>query len=315
MKQFKTILLTFLLSICIQYGFSQGYSFRVMASSGTSTANGKPLRVGSSIGSSAQIKVNPQSYLSLVHSSGGTVEIGKAGSYSASSIEQEVVKRSKQSTGGRLANYVIGELTKSGEEEINKNPYKYSKVTGSVERALVTEWAVMLPTINAPWFSFSKEYTVNWHPLIGASTYRVEVLDVYEETILDISTKDTFLLLDLQKPEVMESEVILIRVSTEDKNIAPVQFGITAMEDAQRESFEARLKEFMGTVDKEAPTTLDILNEAFFYEENMYLWDALRAYEALIEKEPDYEPFKVAYKQFLVRYKIGEYSKIENSEQ
>ncbi|NJO03983.1 MAG: hypothetical protein HC880_21950 [Bacteroidia bacterium] len=181
--------------------WAQSYTFKVLASSGKSTLDNDQLTVGKSIPASASIKVESQSYLSLVHKSGGTVEIGKAGTYNVNELEKELLARAKQSTSQRYANYIIGELTKAGDKDIHKNPYKYQNVTGSVERGQEYAILMMLPE-KSPLYVFPKEYTLQWLPVLGASNYQIQVLDVFDEPLLTQQTSDTSLESTLVIPNI-----------------------------------------------------------------------------------------------------------------
>ena len=56
----------------------------------------------------------------------------------------------------------------------------------------------------------------------------------------------------------------------------------------------------------------DILEEAFFYEENELFAKALGAYQKALKVSKGDEAYKVAYHHFLIRHAIGDYQKYKN---
>lgn len=302
MKQLRfTILLLILLGMSPSL-WAQ-YTFRVMASSGSSTANGKALGVGKSVNAGDNIKVNAKSYLSLLHRSGGTVEISKAGTYNAADLEKKLLAIKKTSTTQRYANFIIGELTKSGDKEVHKNPYKYSNVTGSVERTTF-KGAVVVELPLTSW-TMARAYQLNWHHLLGEDSYTVTVENEFGEEVIKQQVQDTTFKIDLNREDMQEFAMAIVKI-TSPKNPSPKVdgFALKRAEPDVQEAFEKAMAEF---ADQEE-SAVNYLLKAMKAEEHDYLLDAMDYYLKAIKLSGNSETYQIAYNQFLIRKRIGEFN-------
>ncbi len=305
MKQLK---LTILLALLLTYAHTATaqYAFRVLASSGTSKVGENKLYVGKTLQANQSIQVGAQSYLSLVHKNGGTVEIGKAGTYQVNNLESELMKRASQTTTGRFANYIVGELTKAGDRDIHKNPYKYQNVTGSVERGQPGDIKVLMPKTSPVLFS---QYTIAWHPLDQAGGYIVKVQNDFDEVVMEEETSDTTFSINLKDPKLADAFLMKMTVMAKnDPSKQTIEFAVTLPEESEKAQIQAQ---YEGFATSENPSPMDKLNEAFFFEENDYLVDALQAFQAATQLAPDSEPIRTALNQFLIRHSMGKYQEIQ----
>ncbi|WP_299460711.1 hypothetical protein [uncultured Microscilla sp.] len=307
MKKFRHILL-FGLALTLSYSVTQAqYAFRVLASSGTSkVAGGADLRVGGSLKSANRVTVSPRSYLSLVHKSGGTVQISKAGTYSISSLEQKLAK-TKASVSKRYATYIISELTKGGKENINKNRYKYMNVTGSVKRDLTFN------IINL-FMASSNNYdnpkvTVKWNPLAMNKSYKVTIENLFNEELATSTVTDTSITIDFSEYKA-EDQRFLVRVTPIQRKQAVK--SRTCEIGQMSKKVEASFKKAYGSFKKSISGKMnaaDKLSEAFIMEDHKLFIDALNSFKEAVKMSGNDEAYITAYHQFLIRHGIGDYAK------
>lgn len=308
MRQYK--LISLLALFFMASGQTSMAQFKVLASSGTSKINATPAKVGIPVSATDNISVSAQSYISLLHTkSGGTVEISKAGTYQAATLEKELLKKASSSTSQRYANYIIGELTKAGDQDIHKNPYKYSNVTGSVERGETGDILVLMPK-TAP--ALESEYLIQWNSLPGSTGYILEIRNDFDDLAKVIETKDTFALVNLNIPELEGFDIAKMQIiSANDKGATSIFFALTKPEE---ESFTKIQKEFKSLNLSDNPNAGEKLEAAQFFEDRNYIADAIKAYQEAITSDPSFEPFQIAFKQFLIRQGILDPKKLQNKE-
>lgn len=313
MKQYRLSFILSLLFICSGSMLWAQSKFTVLASSGATRMNGKVLGVGTTVPTNAVISVSPQSYISLVHSNNGTVEISKPGTYQVKTLEAELLKRAKQSTSQRFANYIIGELTKQGGQDIHKNPYKYQNVTGSVERSLPGDIIIQLPKTSA---AFYNQYPIEWFELENAESYTITMKDDFGEVAKTINTRDTALTLNLNDKELQESGMVIITISSvvpgagKDSVKTSIDCAITRLEPNKVDDIKKKYK----AAKFDDNSLIGKLNQAFFFEQNKLLVDAMNKYREALLLSPDSEVFKIAYNQFLIRHSIGVYFKYKEED-
>lgn len=309
MKKIRHIL--FLgLALTLSYGMSQAqYTFRVLASSGQSkVAGGKALRTGAALTKASKITVSPRSYLSLVHKSGGTVQISKAGTYSVSSLAQKLAQ-TKASVSKRYATYIIKELTKGNKENINKNRYKYMNVTGSVERKNPNEIDVFMASSNN---YIDPKVKITWKEVKGAKEYTVIIADLFDEELYRTKVSGTSMLIDFSKYKA-EDERFIVRVSTKvpapgnklQKKTRSCEVG--AMAKTKAKAFETAYADFKKGISGKM-NAADKLSEAFMMEDHKLYINALNSFQDAVKMSGNDEAYVTAYRQFLIRNNIGNYA-------
>jgi hypothetical protein len=298
----KISFLVFSLMLCSVVLDAQTAIFKVMASSGKSTENAKLLKVGAALSANDKITIAPtgQTYLALSYSKGGTIQISKAGTYLIKDLEAKLLA-SKKSVSQKYADFVIGEMTKSGDVNIHKTPYKYQNVTGSVERSMFkSDLVAMLPTVSK---FRAKEYRLAWHHVMGNKTYQLKIMNEFDEVVKTAEVQDTSFVLKTDTPELTESEMIKVFLDTKDVKLKYiVKTTLNRMESQFSEKMETQLAEIKKTFKEDVNGKLQ---EALLYEDNGLLLEAMQAYEAAMKAEPVSEIYTIAYNQFLIRNRIG----------
>lgn len=288
-------------------GYTQS-NFRVLASSGNNTLLGKSenLLVGTRLLNNQQVKVSHRSYLSLVHNSGGTVQISKAGTYNISTLEKKLAEKRK-SVASRYATYIISELTRKGQENINNNRYKYMNVTGSVNRATTKGISVYLPQVSN---FYQPKITITWQTLIGAKDYNIKLTDTFEEESYYTKTlKDTSLVIDFGQGKLKDVKefYVIIEANKADgsEKVESDKYGLFRLDSEDAPAFDKAYAAFKKTNTGEANATTK-LSEAFFFESKEFYTDALRCYEEAVKMSGKAEAYVTALNQFLVRSNMGQ---------
>ena len=311
----------FVASFYIETISAQGL-FKVIASSGTNIKGGIALKIGSQISGTDAISVGAKSYLGLSYTKGGTVQISVAGSYSAKTLETKLLA-SQKSVSQKYADFVIGEVSKNGNGDISKNPYKYQGVTGSVERGLYNP-VVLLPS-NGEFIG--DNYLVAWKKYAGEGgesvSYNIRIENEFGEVALKTSTKDLSYKFEPNAKELAEFDmlkVIVEGVGANGKVIRPSigfkigEYVFNRPDQETKTKLIAKYNAFKESVGTEQDANTAI-QEATFFEENGLIADAFNSYKKAMTLEPSNEIFTIAYTQFLIRYKIGDvdqYIKAEN---
>lgn len=278
--------------------------FRVLASSGTNTIAGKSkkLYVGTQLASNQSVKVSPRSYLSLVHNSGGTVQISKPGTYNVASLEQKLASK-RRSTTSRYVTYVISELTKNGNENINTNRYKYMNVTGSVKRATFNAFSVFLPETSN---FYEPKITISWQKLVGTKNYVLKIYDRFEENVFYTKTlSDTSTVVDFSQGNLKTPTDFLIVIESKERKITSDKYGLFRLDEEDAPVFRKDYASFKNT-NTEGDEAAKKLSEAFFFENKGFYTDALRCYREAVKLSSKADAFVTALKQFLVRSNMGQ---------
>lgn len=298
-KQF--LLTTFLFLSAFGFVSAQGI-FKVIASSGQNEKSGTGVKIGTQIASTDQIKVGVKSYLGLSYAKGGTVQISKAGTYSAKDLEAKLLASSKSSS-QKYADFIIGEVVKNGDANIHKNPYAYQNVTGSVERA-THAISVDLPNTTR----YMKDaYTFNWQKVIGGKNYQIQLFNQFEEVVKTVNTQDTTYTINLNSQELKESDFVKVVITCKEVKFPSNQIPAFSFikEDSDKE-VKQKIEKFKSSLgegySEDAQKQLEL---ALFLEENKFIVDAFEAYKKATELEPANETIKIAYEQFRIRYGIG----------
>jgi hypothetical protein len=283
--------------------YAQTPVFKVMASSGKSSKGTVGLKVGTPLTTTDQITVATQSYLGLSYNKGGTIQISKAGTYSVKDLETKLLA-SKKTVSQKVADLVIGEITKNGDADIHKNPYKYQNVTGSVERAtFMNDIVTMLPKSTD---FFHSDYTIKWHKLVDNKTYIVVMMNQFDEVLKKVEVADTLYKVDFSTPELAETDMIKIKILSKERKVKEMEgFSFNLLEPKHLESFKRKLAEFKAGLSGNEQESAYKLELAMFYEEHGMLADAFNLYEEVTSSEPSNEGLLIAYNQFLIRHNVG----------
>jgi hypothetical protein len=256
----------------------------------TGTTVWKPIYVGKKLLKGDKITLGENSYLGLSFKNGKTIELKKPGTYEVSKLSTEVAAQNA-STASKYANYLAGEMGKTGGEDMAKNRYKYMSVTGSVERG--SGVAIVAPKkVDA----LSNQLLVGWNPEPGDNTYVVEVTNLFGDVISKTETKETSTLINL---DYKKDKNYVTKVSLKNNPNYVGEISIQYVPSDKSMDLNKQLTELKTSLGEE--TALNKLILASFYEDNKLFLEAKQSYEEAVKIQPDVDDFKLAYNQFLER--------------
>lgn len=297
----KSILLALTFFLASTLAFAQDEMFKVLASKGSNklqtsgTTDWKALFVGKKLSKGDKITIGENGYLGLAHKSGKTIELKKAGTYEVSKLAGEVANQNASTT-TKYVNYLAGEMSKTGGEDMAKNKYKYMTVTGSVERGSHLE--VFVPkTLNVS--ALGNQVMVKWEKQDQTKTYIVTVTNLFGEEVLKKETTDTYVFLDLDN----KNKNYVVNIKSKEVPELEKDIRITYPSNDKVADLNKQLAELKTQLGEENALNKVIL--ASFYEDNKLYLEALQNYEAAVKLEPEVDDYKVAYGQFLERADIA----------
>lgn len=271
-------------------------AFKVLAVAGKSTCNTKVLGVGNTLSATDNVAVAPKSYLSLIHRSGGTVQIStetKPLERSVSNLEENLKKR-------RYLSYVISEGNHA------ESKHKYINVLAAIERR-DEALPVLLPQHSQ---LYAPVFQVKWQEIGAEKGYVLEVLDFENHLLKSFTTQQTTLTLDARTfiPAEAETFSFIVKVKPQGKGQeAPKGAAITWVQGSERLRFESALQAFHPELTGTG-NAYDLVSEALFFENHGFLIEALERYDALLQlkniPDEDRAVYLTAYNMFLERNQI-----------
>ncbi len=294
-------------ALTFSVSMAQTEVFKVLASRGKNTlGDGSSVFAGKKLMASDIIKISENSYLGLIHNSGRTLELKTPGSYKIADLSSQVLAKNTSVT-KKYSDYVVGELTKADNDDIHANYQKNMKVTGSVERAVSSaSIAVCLPKTSSVMESMN---TVVWYKNPKATSYTVEISNMFDDVILSKETTDTTFTFDLNSIKMPKDNTIMVKVKANGGLESSAYVLKNLVEVKNPEIFSDR-----NALNREytEESALSYLMKASFYAQNNLFVDAKRCFESAVRLEPEVQEYKDAYKNFLAKnnlYDFYPYSK------
>jgi hypothetical protein len=284
------------------YTMAQTEVFKVLASRGKNTlADGTAIFAGKKLGSNDVIKISESSYLGLIHNSGKTIEVKEAGTYKVSDLASKAMAKNS-SISKKYSDYVIGELTKSESSDIHANYQKNMKVTGSVERAVSSaSIAMCLPKTSA---IIETVNTVSWMKNTKATSYTIEILNMFDDVILTKETTDTSFTFDVNTIKMPKDNTLMVRIKS-NGDLKSESYVLKTLQPAK--SPEVFADKDMLTKEFGEESALNYMMKASFYAQNNLFVDAKKSFETAIRLEPSVVEYKSAYMNFLAKNNLLEF--------
>lgn len=288
------------LSMGVAYG-QVDYEFKVLANKGENEVYPKsaetiwePLKTGAALNEGDKIKVGENAYVGLMHKSGETIELVAAGEYKISELLNMVAGNG--SVAGKYADFVLSRMT-NVEEDINENHRKHLKVTGAVERSLLSAIQVMMPTSAEV---LNDNAMIKWDNIAPESGYVLTFTNMFDKVIMTQESTTPYFNIDLNDPKFSDEKLVIFRVKVKgDESKISDKYGIKRVPAQEAASIKKDLEALKAELQED--TALDKLILASFYEQHNLLVDALASYEAAISLHPEVKEFEVAYEQFKYR--------------
>ncbi|MBX2947057.1 MAG: hypothetical protein KF725_14580 [Cyclobacteriaceae bacterium] len=266
---------------------SQSYAFLVLQSKGqTEVKSGEqwtPIKVGSQLKVSDEIKISDNGYLGLSHASGRAFQVKEPGSHKVADLAAKVGK------GSSALNKYTDFILSSEEEKRNK-----LAATGAVHRNVKKDIMLSLPSDAAKAELLGNRFFIAWTN-DGSSSYKVIVMDFGETVLATYEVSENNYAVDLSKG-YENIPYLLVKVTSSNGNSSD-QYTVKRLSGHRKKKMSESVGE-LGVSDE--GNGLDKFILASFFEEKFMLIDALTAYQEAAALEPDV--YQDEYKKFLDRF-------------
>lgn len=327
----KPFMVFILLLLCSSLTWSQN-SFKVIAVRGNvSTQRTAKLTIGQQVSVSDKITIASGGYLGLVHTNGRTVELKAAGSYPVRDLDAAATKKGG-SVRSKFANYVVNELTETKDPIVFQDQHRANmRVTGAVERATGDQVNALDTVANAvgglgeaqhlasvAYASVASSATIlaimprttrlmsdtvmfSWHADPKSTEYRVRIIGRNGKTIVERTTRDTTMQLDLAAIGLAAGELCHWHVErASDASLHSQEYGLFRLVGADRAATQAVLDDVQADlVDPTAAVSHLILASAC--EDQGLIYDAYQHFTMAVQAGPDVKNYKRMFAEFLRR--------------
>jgi len=316
MKKLRISLISCLLAIALTGSLiAQNYEFKVMAAKGKPTVqkeNSKSwddIKLGTQLSGKDKIKLAGNSYISLIHKSGKTIELKKAGTFSIAELGKEV-SANKSNVSKRFADYFLDEISSSEDLLASGEHRDKMKVTGSVERSMNTQPFINKNALqlNSPRkVNFlSNVFTFRWHEFETAKDYEFVLSDRFDKPVYSKTISGTSVTLNADELKLEKDTYYFwsVKAKGNDKNKSDDACFLILSDDkvkAIKDTVDIIKKE---VGDENTPSAKIIL--AAYYEQNHIVDEAIKAYKDAATLAPDVEIYTKLYKRFLSRINVSE---------
>ncbi len=305
----KYVIFSFLM-LCVPLANAQDFLFKVMASKGGNKVESSQLTSGKKIYKNQKISVVNGGYVSLVHNTGKTVELNKAGTYNASELATKFVKKS-DGFASRYTNFVLAGMDNTGKTG-NAN------VTGAVHRGA----DFMEPQDGKPILLYTSNLDNNHNFMLKsnpgvikwdmseentAKAYVVELKNLEEQVVFTTEVTDNSAVLDLTDVELKDPAYLLSVRGKDSEDLVSKDALIKIIED--EDDVQEAEKELSGLKSElDLTQAVDNLVLARYYEEKEMYLNAVGCYEKALEIAPGVDSYQNAYTQFLQRINVSKAS-------
>lgn len=281
--------------------FSQDYAFKVMANKGSNEVKTgdtwQPIKTGSSLKSSDEVKLADNAYLGLISAQGKPLEVREAGNYKVADLTKKIAAGS--SVVNKYTDFIL-----SSNAETKKNRLS---ATGAVHRGDPSEINVHLPENQTS--IMSNVAVVSWTTTVPGP-YVIVVLNMADEELAKIETAEKTVSINVKDPKYkfnvpgdpFSKGLVLQVFSKADAKQDSKRFVIQALDSKSAEKLNTELGTVVSEVSEESAMQQLIL--AGFYESHHLLIDAIAAYEKAIKLEPEVTSYQESYDEFLIRNNI-----------
>lgn len=284
-------LLIVVLAFFVSSAYAQDYTFKVLIAKGQNTVKSGdgwlPIKVGTSLKETDELRVAEDGYLGLVHKEGKPLEVKQSGPYKVT----DLLSRVKVNT-SVLHKYT--DFLLSSTEDAGTNLVATGAVVRGDERI-----RLYLPESNKA-VVLNDEVVVSWTRQPNVTGYTVLFKSLFGDELSRFETQDTTLTVDLSGPKFAKEDNILVKVEAKnDGQIKSEDKYIKRLSKADKERIRTELKELKDLIAEK--TAMNQFMLATFYEQNMLLIDAATAYQKAIKLAPDVADFQTAFNQFVLR--------------
>lgn len=268
---------------------AQTYAFKVLVSKGKSeiktATDWEPLKTGTSLQPTDEIRVAQNSYLGLMPADGQPIEVREAKVYKVSDLAKKVTR------GGTALNKYTDFILSKEEEKRGK-----LGATGAVTRTIPGLVMVYLPGDEKAQL-YGDHVVIQWHSEDVKPPYEVIFSSLMGEELGKYATDQNWVSVAVNEGKFKNESNLMVKVISKNKpGQGSKDYYIKKLKGKDRAAFDEKFKDA-----KTGTSALDRYVMAGVYEENLLLIDALNAYHEAAALAPDVELYKAAYEEYVKR--------------
>jgi hypothetical protein len=283
--------------------FAQNYEFCVLGKYGTVKIfrHGKKwdeLKTGDKLKKDDVVSLKDSAYLGLVHYCGKTIELKKNGEYKIESLSRQILASSAELM-PNLIELIFGNLNDLDDLLLSKQNKKVSYTKGAIERG-ITEHGIILTSprkINL----LNSEVILSWLNLPLKGKFEVRITDRFNKPVFSKVVEDTFLVINKNDLNLDKDEYYFWKVNLPDNpEVRSDEAYFLFLSDNKSSEINKnieQLKKQLGGI--ETPPSKIML--AFFYENNLLINEADKAFRDAIELSHGVKDYKELYYAFRQR--------------
>ena len=290
----KTKLLPIVFSLLISVSSIAQGVFTVLSAKGENVVQKgteyEPLGPGMKLPANAKIMLGEGGAVELSSANGSTVNLNKAGIYTMNDVAGNF-KADNSGLAQRYLSYVFNEMT-ADDGGIANN----MSITGSVERSLENN-GISLFSPESTYF-MQKATTIQWASEAELGECKVQVLNLFDEPIIEQVVTGNAVTLDLSKVEFEEDAFYkLIVVSNTNPSMKSGELILKVPSKIERAQFQQDLIEIDKNKDESSPLYYALM--AKFCKVNGLYVDAVTNFEKALALAPESEMIRIEYDAFL----------------
>jgi hypothetical protein len=253
MKTFRLALIG-IFSASSLISVAQDYAFKVLANKGTNEVKTgdtwQPLKTGTSLQATDEIKIASNSYLGLVHKTGKPLEIKEPSIHKVSDLARNI------SGGSSVVTKYTDFILSSNSAEAKKNRLS---ATGAVHRG-EPELGVHLPE-NQHSAIFNDKAIISWDNAVPGP-YELTFKNMFDDELFKVETQENSYSVDFNDPKFAKEEQIIVEVkSLSDPKQVSRQHLIKKLSPAAHENIKKSLDLILTEVSE--PTATDGSKRAY----------------------------------------------------
>lgn len=283
------------MTIFCHFAMAQDYAFQVMINKGNNEVKSgdswQPVKTGATLKTTDEIKLEPNAYLGLRHTTGKMLELKNQGTHKVADLAKNV------GTGSSVMNKYTDFILSSNSAEAKKNRLS---ATGAVHRTRGTGDGAI--DLLLPENQFSRVYgdqvIINWESEKVQGPYVIELQNMFEDVLAKYETDAKSYTINLTEPNLSDKDLNAIMVRVSSKNDPKQTSSIKMIQKLSADDYnkvKTDLTELGPVLDETAINKYFLAN---FFEKNNLLVDAITAYKQAIALEPSFE---AEFEEFMYR--------------
>lgn len=279
----KLLIVPFVFATLFVAGQTQDYDFKVLVTKGKNEmkrSSWEGLKVGTSLKKTDEIKVGPNSYLGLIHSSGRPVELKEAKTYKVA----DLVPKVGPSVLNKYTDFIISS---------NTTKRNNLTATGAVHRG-PNSIQVFLPKSELA-YAYGDSITIQWEKDKAAPPYIVTFTSFFGDELYKTETNATSVTINLNEGAFASENEFQVQVFSKKDRKESEQYPIRKLKKEQRTKLQPLVTDVRAQTRDN--TAINHLIQAGFFEKEKLLIDAATAFQKAVKIEPAFEE---RYHEFLV---------------